>query len=315
MGTVNTRNGEGVPNIVIPTIRSEGVFGKFLSDWGKEFSGCHLIVVEDRGVNKLTELMKFHSKNDNFTYQLINHKDIDRDLGEDAWIIPRKTDCVRSYGYLLAQRNNPLFIITLDDDVSPQVNHIATFYTKLFTETYPAHDVYNTMKGVLPRGTYLGSPGCEVVHGVWANVPDFSAEEHSTKLNYESDINSFNEGIIPKGSVASICGMNLAWKPEVTKYMYFGLQGGDYPIDRCGDIWCGYRLCEHNIKIYTGRPMCTHNKASNLWANMKKEKNAEVLSKCFINGLPLIGYEDYEDKLVEAEVIWERLVDERTSRG
>jgi len=303
--------GEGIPNIVIPTIRNNEFFSDFLDSWRNEFKGCHLIIVEDRNKKQLGRTLKKYSKKVGCTYQLIDHRDIDKDLGVDKWIIPRKTDCVRSYGYLLAQRNNPSFIVTLDDDISPQRNHIATFYNKLFLERYPFKTFYNTMKGgVLPRGTYGAEVGCQVVHGVWANVPDFSAKEHSTKLNFKSDINSFNEGLIPVGAPFSFCGMNVAWKPEVTKYMYFGLQGGDYPIDRCGDIWCGYRLAKEKVEVYTGRPMCTHNKASNLWTNMKKEKNAEEMSLDILLTGELLSNPKYCELLEKAEDIWTRLINE-----
>lgn len=297
--------GEGVPNIVVPTIRSEEVFTTFMDNWKEEFKGCHLIVVEDRQKKILQPLLKSYT---GFTYEIFDWKDIDKDLKKKAWIIPRQTDCVRSYGYYKAWQNKPLFIVTLDDDVSPGKNHIQTFYTKLFTEQYPNHLFFNTMKHpLLPRGTYIDSTGCDVVHGCWANVPDFSAVESAKNPNLKVRDVDFNMGLIPKGALASICGMNLAWKPHITPFMYFGLQGGQYPIDRCGDIWCGYRLCRNNIKIYSGEPICYHTKASNVWANMKKEKNACTLSWDIIDGEAMYSQLEYEQKLKEAENIWESL--------
>jgi len=46
-------------------------------------------------------------------------EDIDRDLGEVSWIIPRRTDCIRSYGYLKAYQEFPDMVLTLDDDCYP----------------------------------------------------------------------------------------------------------------------------------------------------------------------------------------------------
>lgn len=307
--------GEGRPIIVIPTIRSEEVFTKFMDAWKQEFQGCHIIVVEDRKKKILDPLMSSYS---GFTYEIFDWKDIDKDLKEKAWIIPRQTDCVRSYGYYKAWQQNPLFIVTLDDDVLPEryhkdifnnkTTHIAQFYNNLFIKKYPNHNFYNTMKGNhLPRGTYIDSAGCDVSHGCWTNVPDFSAVEHSKNPYITVGKEAFNEGLVPKGAYVSLCGMNLAWKPFVTKHMYFGLQGGDYPIDRCGDIWCGYRLCKEGYKIYTGGPYCQHNKASNLWTNMKKEANAEEMSLQIVDGEPFWSEEAYGHTLEKAEKVWESL--------
>lgn len=297
---------EGVPHVVIPTIRDKEHMKKFFSAWKEEFKGCVVHVVFD-----MPKIPKWVHDDDmkefNFPTMVYCWKDIDKDLGKDSWIIPRKTDCVRSYGYWKAWQYKPLFIVTLDDDVMPQSKHIETFYKKLFQETYPNHNFYNTIReGKLPRGTYLETTGCDVVHGGWLNVPDLSAEEQ-IKNPYYSKKEHFNEGIIPKGAYFSLCGMNIAWKPEVTKEMYFGLQGPDYPIDRCGDIWCGYHLAEKGVMVYTGEPYCYHTRASNVWSNLKKEKNAEVLSKSLYMGFEPDLYENYLDDLDVARMFWEGL--------
>lgn len=49
----------------------------------------------------------------------VSWKEIDADLGKDAWIVPRRTDAVRNYGFLLAAREKPDMIVTLDDDCYP----------------------------------------------------------------------------------------------------------------------------------------------------------------------------------------------------
>lgn len=299
---------EGVPHVVIPTIRDEEHFMKFWKAWEEEFKGCVVHIVFD--MDKLPSWIKdVETDITNFVYCW---KDIDNDLGKNSWIIPRQTDCVRSYGYWKAWQHKPLFIVTLDDDVEPQDQHIQTFYNKLFTQEYPPHNFYNTLRWpcVPPRGTYYITEGCDVVHGGWTNVLDLSAEEQAKnyRLYEDSGSESFNMGLIPKGAYFSFCGMNAAWKPEMTKHMYFGLQGGEYPIDRCGDIWCGYHLTEVGAKVYTGYPLCKHTRASNLWSNMKKEKNAHLLSFQILHG----GEEKlvpiwYNKKLVEARKIWESL--------
>jgi hypothetical protein len=305
-----------IPNVVIPTIRDEQ-FKTFINAWKEELVGCHLIVVEDR--EKKTEPIRFILQESGLSYQHFDWKDIDKELGSDAWIIPRQTDCVRSFGYLKALENDPLFIITLDDDIKPQENHIITFANNLLYETLPEHDFYNTLRNhKFPRGTYQSkNKGCDVVHGCWVGSPDLSAEEQ-TKEAWVSTPESFNVGLVPKGAYVSLCGMNLAWRPEITRYMYFGLQGKEYPIDRCGDIWCGYLLCNKGVKIYTGYPFCKHERASNIWSNTAKELNAKSMSHDFldwIEGDDIWTHNEYWDKLKDAYKVWERLVNERSNNN
>src|SRR5687767_13627884 len=45
-------------------------------------------------------------------------------LGDKAWVIPRQTDCVRSWGFLQAYKDGAQVIISLDDDCYP---HTARF--------------------------------------------------------------------------------------------------------------------------------------------------------------------------------------------
>jgi hypothetical protein len=51
------RIGEGIPNIVIPTIRDKDFFEDFLISWNDEFKGCHLIVIEDRKKKQFKKLL------------------------------------------------------------------------------------------------------------------------------------------------------------------------------------------------------------------------------------------------------------------
>lgn len=103
------------PVIVIPTNREENYFKVFLNNWKSQFEGCTIIVIEDRE-KCILDLEEFES------LEIVQYcwKDIDKSLKENSWIIPRRTDCVRSFGYYAAYKYfNPLFIITLDDDISP----------------------------------------------------------------------------------------------------------------------------------------------------------------------------------------------------
>jgi len=305
------------PVVVVPTIRDEATVQAFVYQWINEFRGCKVIFVFD--LPSVPKWFKRLSLLGDFVAYC--HRDIDKDLGSDAWIIPRKTDCVRSYGFLKALELDPLFIVTLDDDTKPSMeNHIEDFYSRLFQNEYPPSNFYNTLRGNdFPRGTYPSHKGCDVAHGGWLGVPDLSAEEQLERP-FKSEAQHFNMGLVPKGSFFSMCGMNLAWKPGATRSLYFGLQGKDYPIDRCGDIWAGYKATIDGLSVHTGSPFVVHDRASNVWSNLEKEENAEKMSACFEDWAShdmTIKYhpEDYWDKLAEAYKVWERLVDERTSNS
>src|SRR3972149_1918637 len=93
--------------LVIPTIRDLN----FLKSWKDEFKNCHLIVVVDGG----KENVKVPNKNF-LSITHFNWKDIDRDLGKNSWIIPRRNAGIRNYGFLKAYEMGADVILTLDDD-------------------------------------------------------------------------------------------------------------------------------------------------------------------------------------------------------
>lgn len=314
-----SKEGEYRPVIVVPTNRPEQ-FIKWLDAWKEQLKGCHLIVVEDN-----SESTFVIPDNLGFTSQHFDWASINKDLGKDAWIIPRRTDCIRSYGFLKALEHNPLFILTLDDDTKPHGYTIEEHYRIMFNDVQTNYKYYNTMKFQLPRGHFIDFKDIykkvNISHGVWYGTPDVDAKTQLTAYYNTTGID-FNRGIVPQGSYISTCGMNLAFKPEVTKYLYFGLQGNDYPIDRCGDIWAGYYASQKDdVLIATGYAIVGHGRASNLWTNLKKEKNAIHMGWLFrhlvCEGKDIESYTDYYDywiKLKDAYKIWERLCNERLAR-
>lgn len=302
-----------VPHIVVPTIRDEEHLREFFNAWKDEFKGCVVHLIFD-----LPEVPEWYFANDfgDLQISVYDWSDIDGDLGDKAWIIPRRTDCVRSYGYWKAWQEDPLFIVTLDDDTKPsEPGHIQKFYQVLYGMNRAEEHFYNTLKDGLPapRGTYGGLVGCDVAHGGWIGVPDYSGYTQAmSQSKITTSKEDFNSGTIPVGSLFSLCGMNIAWRPELTPFMYFGLQGGEYPIDRCGDIWCGYKLAKHKLIVHTGEPFVIHDRASNVWSNLVKEENAKKMSTTYIqhNFEEDVEYRDYWLKLLEAENIWVSLFED-----
>ncbi len=259
--------------IVVPTIRENSI-KDFLTAWDREFQGATLVIVEDNPERT------FDIGGRNVRHYC--HQDIERDLGKDAWIIPRKTDCVRSYGYFKAWQSKPDMMVTLDDDCYPDDGHtdfLRTHWARL-NEPGRSEAWVSTLEGILPRGVpYFNRERdekrpCVLNHGLWNNVPDFDAP---TQLLHERNPRSFTwrDKTIPFGSYFPMCGMNVALRPEAVPAFYFLLMGRGYDFDRFGDIWAGViikKIADHlGYCVNSGRPAIKHLRASNVWANLRKE--------------------------------------------
>jgi len=254
--------------IVVPSIR-EKYLTEFLQVWQHEFANHHVIVVEDNPTNT------FAVSAANVTH--VSWANINNDLGDNAWIIPRRTDCVRSYGYLLAYRMRPDMIVTLDDDCYPySPDYLQTHWERL-TVGYVQGWV-SSGTGLQPRGMPYFSQTAQrkavVNHGLWTNIADYDAVTQLSRVRNGGEFIGTNQ-TIPIGSYYPMCGMNLAWLPEVTPAMYFLLMGQDYPYDRFGDIWSGLfvkRIADHlRVVVNSGVPYIEHKRASNVWMNLRKE--------------------------------------------
>jgi hypothetical protein len=314
--------------IVVPTIR-EKCISDFLAAWTNKLAGHMVIVVED---------------NPERSFEIsgpdLHHycwRDIDAELGRDAWIIPRRTDCVRSYGYFKAAQAAVDLIVTLDDDCYPLGDgFLDQHYNKLFRPAEESGWV-STGRGAMPRGVpYHGgrrASECVINHGLWDRVPDFDAVTQLYNARFQQDFEPV-EQVIPKGKFFPMCGMNLAFKPKMAPAMYFLLMGRDWPFDRFGDIWCGIfvkKICDHlDLAVTSGEPRIDHQRASSVWANLRKESpgcelnetlwqavDSIVLTKTTVGAcyseladkLPIAG--EYWDRLRQAMNVWVGLFSER----
>ncbi len=310
--------------IVVPTIRRASI-AEFLAAWRAEFIGHRVIVMED---------------NPEPTFDLgdssIHHlswRDIDRELGEWSWIIPRRTDCVRSFGYLRAMQLGCDVIITLDDDCFPIAEGFIDRHVQNLFEPSRQEAWVSTGSGVTPRGVpYLARARTQKVgisHGLWTNVPDYDACTQLVVARGTAKFQPIHQ-TIPSGSYYPMCGMNLAWRAELTPAMYFLLMGRDWPFDRFGDIWCGIlskKICDHlGYGVISGDPMIEHRRASNVWTNLQKETpglpvnetlwsavdsivlTEKTVAGCYqqiANELNIEG--EYWDRLREAMAFWSEI--------
>lgn len=281
--------------IVVPTIRENSIV-RFLEEWEEEFFNnreysIKVFLIEDNH-EKTFNLSKYKGKIIHYSWS-----DIEMVLGKNSWIIPRRTDCVRSFGYLMAYKSKPDIIITLDDDCYPLKKYLKSTESSLIKTHWDAlmgkkeekieNAWISTIKKLRPRGIPYKKferryeSVTALNHGLWYNVPDFDG---TTQLASKKTSGLHGYAInqdIPKDKFFPMCGMNIAWKNEVTPAMYFLLMGQDikgnhWGYDRFGDIWCGIflkKIVDHlNFNISSGNPIIWHDRASNPLTNIKKER-------------------------------------------
>src|SRR5687767_10405915 len=114
--------------IVVPTIRAERI-QDWLEKWSDELRDTQIIIVEDNPTKS------FQIDQSNVTHY--SWEDIDKDLKENSWIIPRRTAAVRSYGFYKAFQLKPDIVITLDDDCYPDDKDFVNKHIKYLSKKYP----------------------------------------------------------------------------------------------------------------------------------------------------------------------------------
>lgn len=273
--------------LVVPSIR-ENCLSDFIQAWRPTglFERVQLFVMEDNP--QKTFDVKSYGNEDIIHYCW---EDIHKDLGGDSWIIPRRSDTVRSYAYLKAYQYGYPFIMTLDDDCYPEpgFEYLDEMHKKYLTgRPY----WFNTLNRVKPRGIPFNNVGDSrpvyVNHGLWTEVLDYDAPTQLAAPTEEEF--SYDNRIVPQNSFFPFCGMNAMWRREATVLMYHLLQGSmmdvsmdvsmvpeKLPFDRFGDIWCGLfmKVCADILgwNVSTGTPYIKHKRASNPFTNLRKEAN------------------------------------------
>lgn len=321
--------------IVVPTIR-ESCIRDFLRVWEKEFASARILVVEDNpersfDLGSLPNVVHY------------SWEDIDSELGSSAWIIPRRTDCVRSYGYWKAWQERPDMIVTLDDDCYPMTPGGEGFLAKHWDrlEEGGEEEAWQPSgRGVVTRGvpyfTTRRKRRCVLNHGLWNRVPDYDAPTQLVEARLGRCFSFMNQ-TIADGKYFPMCGMNVAFRPEVTPAFYFLLMGKNWAYDRFGDIWAGVfvkRICDHlRLAVNSGDPAIDHQRASNVFANMRKEApgleinetlwtavdavtlTGRTFAECYrelAEALPTTGPAgEYMQKLSRAMVEWTELFEAR----
>lgn len=261
--------------------------------WKDHLGDTELYVVEDApeaSAGVLTEGTHWYS-----------WREIDADLGGKSWIIPRRTSAIKSYGFLKAFQDGH-DVWTLDDDCFPEEWDSGWRYPGLIAHYLAQSRLedswFNTIgasegsRDLYPRGYPYGIRQTQqpvmIHHGLWSGVPDLDGitalEHHALKLGQCSKIQR-----VPTGKLFPMCGMNLAFRREMTPAMYFMLQGHmidvkwdhsgaglkKLPFDRFDDIWAGLfakKVADHRgYAVTSGTPSIVHTKMSDPTQRVIKE--------------------------------------------
>lgn len=300
--------------IVVPTIREESI-QRFLDLWKAEFADQVVIVVEDNP-EKTFDLGS--SKVIHYSW-----REVDAEMGDDADLIPRRSDGVRSFGFLKALDHDPDMIVTLDDDCYPDDDRfLETHWSNL--QGVGREDAWvSTIGGWKPRGVpFTGRERAAPIalsHGLWSNVPDLDAPTQLAWQETEEKVELVDQ-VIPRGKFFPMCGMNLAFRPELVSCLYFLKMGEGQPFDRFGDIWAGIfakRVLDHlGLGVWSGRPVVRHDRASDVWTNLAKEMTGLKVNETMwravdavvlTSSTPADCYRELADKLVLDGPYWQEL--------
>ena len=242
----------------------------FLEEWD-ELKATELIIIQDIG-DKIP-LPK------GFKGTIYDHKDIKDDLGNNSWIIPTQSSACRSYGYYKAWQAGATHIYTLDNDCYPDGSNFLLGHIENLESNTTLDWVTSTHQFPFTRGfpyEIRNTSPVGVSHGLWSNVPDLDAATslHNPNLRF-SGLYKTEVITIPRHNFYPMCGMNLAWRAELTPIMYFGIFGPDWDFDQYDDIWAGVlskKICDHlGYAHVSGYPSVEHRKQSNVYANLKKQ--------------------------------------------
>lgn len=267
--------------VIVPTIRPES-WNVFFDKWGDIFDKHKVMLIKVDDSKDYPTLI---------SYRFLGDKEVssfqENALQKD-WLF-NKTDGCRNLGFFAAYEAGAEIFISLDDDVYPVGDPIQDHINALSMSVSP--NWTSTAQDWRVRGIPVFGEKWPVMlsHGVWAGVPDFDAP--TQLLNPDVKDIAFNRTNVPVGVLFPLCIMNVAFRRELLPYMYQAPMGQrlaefDLPIgDRFADIWSGIiakRACDaNNWGVVTGYSTIYHSRASNVFANLRKESVFLELNETF----------------------------------
>lgn len=258
--------------VCVPTAREESI-ASFLDAWRPHFDreDVLLFVHEDRASKSF--------KTDAPRFRHTAHDDIEREIGNAAWIIPRGSGACRSFPMYLAWKAGCDYVITLDDDCHPESaggetfidTHIASFRRDRW---------FRTIAGDEPRGVpyaRLGVLPVALNHGLWTDVPDLDGPTSLVRLREpRTPVLPRAHEVVPPGMAFPLCAMNVCYRRDVIPIAYnllMGLEANGF--DRFDDIWSGLilkRVIDYmGWYVTTGEPFVRHRRRSDPFMNLRRE--------------------------------------------
>ena len=264
--------------VCIPTIRVEQIstfLDKWIPIWKLSRHKVSVYIHADKA-DKIFDEKKYSDK---IFIKHTCHKDIDLQLKNNEWIIPRCSGACRSFPMLLAYKDGCDFIITIDDDCLPSET-LSDNFIDSHINAFNKGRWYSTIDGEFPRGIpYIehGELNVCLNHGLWENIPDFDGPTSLVNMRNKKEIFLKDRtDVVPPGMYFPLCAMNVCYSRHIFPAAYNLLMGFEkYGIDRFDDIWSGIfiKKIADSLGLYVtnGRPFVNHTKASNYFVNTKKE--------------------------------------------
>lgn len=250
----------------------------FLKEW-EELKDTEIIIMQDIGPKPPVP--------SGFNVTIFDHDDVKADLGVNDWIIPSQTSACRSYGYYKAWQRQPDYIMTVDNDCYPERSDYWKDGHVQMLNSPVTLDWINTAKEPYLRGfPYTIRDNTPVIlnHGLWSNIPDLDGQSMLKYPDLRFDPSKQNMAM-PRYSFFPMCGMNLAWRAELTPALYFGLFGPTYGFDQFDDIWAGVlvkKIVDHlRFGVRSGFPSVEHRKQSDAQTNIRKQTPGMAMNETF----------------------------------
>lgn len=276
--------------IVIPTIRPE-LMTTFNAAWKELFArhDVEYIIVADGDNPEVIHNGKTYSK----------------DAIDSLHLVQNRYTGVVNLGYAFVAENFPNveYIMTFHDDETPIGDPIQDHIDALNMKvpiSWLSSTIINRPTDYMRGFPYNVREEAPVVfsHGVWRGVPDYDAPTQLlADKNYQPE---FYKGPVPKGILFPLCGMNLAFRRCALPLVYFAPVAEYEGSQRFDDIWGGIELKKEldslDWAMVTGYSICQHNRASNVFENLKKESVGIQKNEGYWKGELDDWYVDFKSK-------------------
>ncbi len=265
--------------LVIPSNRMDNL-SEFFTAWEGKGGWDKVLIVEDAP----TRTNPDRSRGKGWLHY--SHKEIAAVLGNDDWIISKRDSACRCFGFLIAWSGGADRVLTLDDDVRPIAElgwgkdhpSLVELHQKAMEHRRWVPSVPGLRVRGLPYVNHGRLPDVVANVGLWTGHPDVDAVQQMALLGRSCNpiyALPHSNWIVPRGQFVPVCGMNLMLERRALPLAWFPLMGLGQPFARLDDIWMGVILkhcCDAlGWSVSIGEPFVEHQKASDPFANLRKE--------------------------------------------